>query len=394
VRTTNWLEIDLHALARNAQRVQQLIGERCELWAVVKADAYGHGAVPVAHTLQQAGIPRFCVASLQEGVELREAGITAPLMLLLPPLSEAEWETVCHYRLEAVVEDAAHYRRALQVATRYGVPLNAHLEIDTGMSRLGWTPAQLPELLRLWRPDHPIRWRSVFTHFACADSDPAFTREQLNYFLGAVETLRRRGFPDVLRHVAASAALLTLPESRLEAVRCGLLLYGLKPLLNRGSPCLPEEPYGGVLQQVSREVEHFEPVLSWRARVLSVRTVPVGQGISYGWQFRAERPMRVATVGVGYADGYPITLSGRTEVILHGQRVPQIGRICMDMLMVDVTELPQTQPGDVATLIGSEGEVRIRIEELAQRLNTTPHELTSRLGKRPERRILTESPSE
>jgi len=388
VRATNWLEIDLDALARNARRVQQLIGEQGALWAVVKADAYGHGAVPVAHTLQQAGIPRFCVASLQEGIELREAGITAPLMLLLPPLSEEEWEVALHYRLEAVIEGAIGYHHALQMATRYGKPLNTHLEIDTGMSRLGWTPEQLPELMQLWRPHHPIRWQSVFTHFACADSDPVFTHEQLNRFLRAVATLRRMGFPDVPRHAAASAALLTLPESRLDAVRCGLLLYGLKPLLNRGSPCGQGKPKEEGLQQVSSVVELFEPVLSWRARVLSVRTVPAGQGVSYGWQFRAERTTRVATIGVGYADGYPITLSGRAEVILHGKRVPQIGRICMDMLMVDVSELPQTQPGDVATLIGSEGEAQIRVEELAQRLNTVPHEITSRLGKRPARHFL------
>jgi alanine racemase len=373
VRATNWLEIDLDALARNARRVQQLIGERCALWAVVKADAYGHGAVPVAHTLQQAGIPRLCVASLEEGIELREAGITAPLMLLLPPLSEEEWEVALHYRLEAVVEGLIGYRHALQVATRYSTPLDAHLEIDTGMSRLGWTPEQLSKLLQHWRADHPIRWRSVFTHFACADSDPSLTREQLNRFLGAVQTLRRMGFPEVPQHAAASAALLTLPESRLNAVRCGLLLYGLNPL--------PKAP--------AIETEPFEPILSWRAWVLSVRTVPAGQGVSYGWRFRAERPTRVATVGVGYADGYPITLSGRAEVILHGKRVPQIGRICMDMLMVDVTELPQTQPGDVATLIGAEGNEQIRVEELAQRLNTVPHEITSRLGKRPARHFLT-----
>jgi alanine racemase len=379
VRATNWLEINLDALARNARRVQQLIGERCALWAVVKADAYGHGAVPVAHTLQRIGIARLCVASIQEGVELREAGITVPLVLLLPPLREKEWEVVLHYRLEAVIEGASGYHHALQVATRHGTRLNAHLEIDTGMSRLGWTPEQLPELMQLWRPDHPIDWQSVFTHFACADSDPAFTREQLNRFLGAVETLHRMGFPDVPRHAAASAALLTLPESRLDAVRCGLLLYGLNPLFG-----------GGDLLQESAEWEPVEPVLSWRARVLSVRTVPAGQGVSYGWQFRTERTTRVATIGVGYADGYPITLSARAELILHGKRVPQIGRICMDMLMVDVTELPQTQPGDVATLIGAEGNEQIRVEELAQRINTIPHELTSRLGKRPTRHLVTE----
>ncbi|MCS7065402.1 MAG: hypothetical protein NZL85_03895, partial [Fimbriimonadales bacterium] len=139
---------------------------------------------------------------------------------------------------------------------------------------------------------------------------------------------------------------------------------------------------------VGTAVEGFEPVLSWRARVLSVRMIPAGQGVSYGWRFRAPRPMRIATLGVGYADGYPLTLSGWTEVILHGKRAPQVGRICMDMMMIDVSELPEVLPGEVATLIGTDGNERIRVEELAHRLETTPHEITTRLGKRPARQIL------
>ncbi len=404
----SWLEIDLGALWRNARRVQALVGERCALWAVVKADAYGHGAIPVARTLQQVGVSYLCVASIAEGVELREAGITTPIMMFLPPLTDADWEMTIRYRLEAVVESAAGYHTALRVATRLDMPVDAHLEIDTGMSRLGWQTEQLPELLQLWRNEHPIRWRSVFTHFACADCDREATRAQLNRFLSAVHSLWRAGFPQVPLHTAASAGLLALPESRLDAVRCGLLLYGILPLFSddqsplplkeghgvRALPCSPRlrgEPAGGGSNkdpQGVRVLTEIEPVLSWRARVLSVRTLPEGQGVSYGWRFRTTRPMRIATLGVGYADGYPLALSGRTEVLLHGKRVPQIGRICMDMMMVDISSLPEVQPGEVATLIGKDGEETIRVEELARRLGTTPHELTTRLGKRPARQIL------
>jgi len=382
VNATNWLEIDLGALARNAQRVQKLIGKQCALWAVVKADAYGHGAIPVARTLEQMGVQRLCVASLAEGVELREADIKAPLMVLFPPLTDADWDTALQNRLEVVIDIEASYQGALRAATRWQMPVDAHLEIDTGMSRLGWLPNRLSELLQCWQPEHPIRWRSVFTHFACADCDLDATREQLRQFLMAVETLQRAGFPNLPLHAAASAGLLALPESRLDAVRCGLLLYGISPLFR-----LPRH-HADKEQGTGFAVSHFEPVLSWRARVLSVRTIAAGQGVSYGWQFHATRPMHIATLGVGYADGYPIGLSGRTEVLLQGKRAPQIGRICMDMLIIDVSHLPDVQPGEVAILIGKEGSEQIRVEELAHRLQTTPHELTTRLGKRPLRQIL------
>ncbi|GBC93198.1 Alanine racemase 1 [bacterium HR15] len=374
MEANNWLEIDLGALVRNARHLQTLIGRRCALWAVVKADAYGHGAIPVADTLHRMGISLFWVASIGEAIELREAGIFAPIAMFYPPLRDADWDAVMRHGLEVVIESESGYRAALQAAARWNRAVDAHLEIDTGMSRLGWRPEQLPDLLQLWRADHPIRWRSVFTHFACADSDQELTKEQLERFLAVVDRLRAAGFPEVPLHAAASAGLLALPESRLNAVRCGLLLYGIVPLFRYGD--------------FSFVQEELEPVLRWRARVLSVRTIPAGQGVSYGWRFRAKHPMRVATLGVGYADGYPIALSGRTEVLLRGRRMPQIGRICMDMMMVDVSELPDVQPGEVATLIGKEGAACIRVEELAHRLNTTPHELTTRLGKRPTRQIL------
>lgn len=373
----NWLEIDLGALGRNVQRVQRLLGAGCALWAVIKADAYGHGAVAVARTLEQLDLPRFCVATIGEGIELREAGIQTPIMVFYPPLSRADWQAAIRYQLEVVIESEASYQEAIAVATQLAEPVYAHLEIDTGMSRLGFLPEQLPLLLSIWHPEHPIRWRSVFTHFACADRDLDATCEQLGRFLSAAERLRQAGFPKVPLHAAASAGLLALPESRLNAVRCGLLLYGITPRF-----CYSTESAQNL------RVDGLEPVLSWRARVLSVRTVPAGQGVSYGWRFRATRPTRVATLAVGYADGYPIGLSGRSSVILQGKRAPQIGRICMDMMMVDVSHLPEVCPGDVATLIGSAGTEQIRVEELAQLLDTTPHEITTRLGKRPARQIL------
>ncbi|MCS6923044.1 MAG: alanine racemase [Fimbriimonadales bacterium] len=371
--TTNWLEVDESALQHNAQVIAAHIGAECTLWAVVKADAYGHGAVGVARALLQAGVSHFVVASLSEAIELREAlaGQAFRVMTLYPPVCPEEWRAAAEYAVEGVIDSLAGYQQACAVAQSLGRSLPVHLEIDTGMSRLGLTPEQLGAFLEVFRADAPLRWQSVFTHFACADSDAEFTREQLRLFLQCVEVLRGRGLPPTPLHAAASAGLLTVPESRLDAVRIGLLLYGIAPSGIGAHPLC----------------QQLRPALRWRARVISVRAIPKGQGVSYGARWRAERPTRVATLGVGYADGYPIGLTNRARIALHGRLVPQIGRVCMDMLMVDATDLPEVRVGDVATLIGSDGKAQVRVETLAQLLHTTPHELTTRLGSRAKRAL-------
>jgi alanine racemase len=364
----NWLELDWDALKHNARAVQDYIGAERTLWAVVKADAYGHNAAQATNALLQAGVAHFIVASLDEAVALRE---TLPqrafrLMTLYPPTTPDEWRTAAEYGVEGVIDSLEGYAQAYMTAQQLGRALPVHLELDTGMSRLGLTLEEIPKFLEQFRADAPLLWQSVFTHFACADSDPEFTAEQLRMFLEGVRRLRAGGFPETPLHAAASAGLLTAPDSLLNAVRCGLLLYGIAPTGLESHPLCAQ----------------LRPVLSWRARVISVRTIPKGQSVSYGARFRAARPTRVATLSVGYADGYPIGLTNRAPIALHGKLVPQIGRVCMDMLMVDATELPEVQVGDVATLIGQDGAASVRVETLARLLETTPHELTTRLGKR------------
>jgi alanine racemase len=365
---STWLELDWDALKHNARAVQDYIGAERTLWAVVKADAYGHGAVQATDALLQAGVAHFIVASLDEAVALREAlpQQTFRLMTLYPPTTPDEWRTAAEYGVESVIDSLEGYAQAYKTARQLGRALPVHLELDTGMSRLGLTLEEIPKSLEQFRADAPLLWQSVFTHFACADSDPEFTAEQLRTFLEGVRRLRAGGFPETPLHAAASAGLLTAPDSLLNAVRCGLLLYGIAPTGLESHPLCAQ----------------LRPVLSWRARVISVRTIPKGQSVSYGARFRAARPTRVATLSVGYADGYPIGLTNRAPIALHGKLVPQIGRVCMDMLMVDATELPEVQVGDVATLIGQDGAASVRVETLARLLETTPHELTTRLGKR------------
>jgi alanine racemase len=415
---STWLELDWDALKHNARAVQDYIGAERTLWAVVKADAYGHNAAQATNALLQAGVAHFIVASLDEAVALREAlpQRAFRLMTLYPPTSPDEWRTAAEYGVEGVIDSREGYAQAYKTAQQLGRALPVHLELDTGMSRLGLTLEEIPRFLEqfpvpdfptpslrfplqaggteqgagspreagrttpplgspreaggtLGRGDKstaPLAWQSVFTHFACADSDPEFTAEQLRMFLEGVRRLRAGGFPETPLHAAASAGLLTAPDSLLNAVRCGLLLYGIAPTGLESHPLCAQ----------------LRPVLSWRARVISVRTIPKGQSVSYGARFRAARPTRVATLSVGYADGYPIGLTNRAPIALRGKLVPQIGRVCMDMLMVDATELPEVQVGDVATLIGQDGAASVRVETLARLLETTPHELTTRLGKR------------
>jgi alanine racemase len=415
---STWLELDWDALKHNARAVQDYIGAERTLWAVVKADAYGHGAVQATDALLQAGVAHFIVASLDEAVALREAlpQRAFRLMTLYPPTTPDEWRAAAEYGVESVIDSREGYAQAYKTAQQLGRALPVHLELDTGMSRLGLTLEEIPRFLEQSRvsdfltpsfrfslpaggtePPHgspreagrttpplgspreaggtsrrgvnsnaSLAWQSVFTHFACADSDPEFTAEQLRMFLEGVHRLRAGGFPETPLHAAASAGLLTAPDSLLNAVRCGLLLYGIAPTGLESHPLCAE----------------LRPVLSWRARVISVRTIPKGQSVSYGARFRATRPTRVATLSVGYADGYPIGLTNRAPIALRGKLAPQIGRVCMDMLMVDATDLPEVQVGDVATLIGQDGAASVRVETLARLLETTPHELTTRLGRR------------
>ncbi len=368
---SNWLEFDWDALQQNARAVQAYLGAERTLWAVIKADAYGHGATRAADALLQVGVSHFIVASLDEATELREAlpQRAFRLMTLYPPTTLDEWRDAAAYGIECVIDSLEGYALACAAAQRLERTLPVHLELDTGMSRLGLTPEQIAPFLERFRPDAPLVWQSAFTHFACADSDPEFTQDQLRLFREGVRQLRRGGFPETPLHAAASAGILTTPDSLLDAVRCGLLLHGIAPTGLGAHPLC----------------QSLRPVLSWRARVVSVRTIPKGQGVSYGARFRARRPTRVATLSVGYADGYPIGLTNRAPIALRGRLAPQIGRVCMDMLMVDATDLPEVQVGDIATLIGQDGDAIVRVETLAQLLETTPHEIPTRLGRRARR---------
>lgn len=352
-----WREIDLDALAHNARILQGRLAPGCRLMAVVKADAYGHGAVPVARHLEREGVSAFAVACLEEGIILRKAGVKGTILVLGYTPSQAVPE-LCRWQLTQTVADEEH-GRALNAA---GLPLPVHLALDTGMHRLGVLAEDTPALAQLYGMEN-LKITGVFSHLCVSDScipeDRAYTQQQLDRFFAAVDWLRRQGYDPGTIHIQASGGILNLPPQPCDYARAGIALYGVA------------------------EGDDLRPVLALRARVACVRTLAAGERAGYGLDFRAERETKLAVLTIGYADGLPRSLAQNGgRVLLHGQSCPMAGRMCMDQLFVDVTDVPRVSPGDIATLIGQDSGLELQVEELAQQCSTIPNELLSRLGSR------------
>lgn len=354
-----WKEIDLEALVHNARVLQGRLAPGCRLMAVVKADAYGHGAVPVARHLEREGIDSFAVACLEEGIILRKAGVKGTILVLgyIPPWAAPE---LCRWQLTQTVADEEH-GRALNAA---GLPLLVHLALDTGMHRLGIPAEDTAALARLYRMEN-LKITGVFSHLCVSDSrvpeDMDYTQHQLDRFFTAVDWLRRQGYDPGTIHIQASGGILNLPPQSCDYARAGIALYGA----------------------AGQAEDELCPVLSLRARVACVRTLAAGERAGYGLDFRAEREARLAVLTIGYADGLPRSLAQNGgQVLVHGQLCPMVGRMCMDQLFVDVTDIPDVSHGDIATFIGRDGLLNIRAEDLAKRCGTIPNELLARLGSR------------
>ena len=354
---TRW--IDLSAIRGNVRALRQLVPAGTGLMAVVKADAYGHGAVQVSRAALEAGASWLAVAHGLEGVQLREAGITAPI-LILGAATPSDCRLAAAHDLTLTVCTPEHVRWAAAA----GAPVSCHLKLDTGMGRIGARDeAEVEAVLAALRACPGVRLTGCFTHFADADGDDlAFTRLQLERFI-RLSSLLPAG---ILRHCANSAAIHRLmPEAAFDLVRMGISLYGYPPV-----PC------GAPLR----------PAMRWTAPVTYVKTVAAGEPVSYGCTWHAGRETRVATVACGYGDGYHRAASGRAEAIVHGCRVPVVGRICMDQMMLDVTDAPEVTAGDTVTLLGQDGDACITADELAAWADTICYEVllaaTARVGRR------------
>jgi alanine racemase len=364
--TDRWAEVDLSAIGHNLRHVA-LLTPGTRVIAVIKANAYGHGAIPVAHTALGSGAWGLAVSTLTEARQLLEAGEgehdrVLALGGLVPGEAGEAAQVGC-----AVMCHSHELARALDAAARArGRALPVHLKVDTGMSRLGCAPDDAVGLARFIAESDGLRLAGTFTHFASSDSDEAATRRQAELFESVIVALRAGGIDPGLRHVSNSGGALRYPDLALDAVRLGISLYGYDP--------------GG------RAGPGLEPALAVRALVTQVKTVGPGTAVGYGATWWAERPSRIATVSIGYADGVMRSRSNRGDVLVRGRRAPLVGAVSMDALTLDVTEVDAVATGDVATVIGRDGHERITADDVAEWSGTNSYEVLTAIGGRVERR--------
>ncbi|ROQ92213.1 alanine racemase [Desulfosoma caldarium] len=369
----NWVEIDLAALRHNFAQVQHCVGSRTAILAVVKSDAYGHGMIPVARELAKAGAHFFGVSKCWEALKLRSAGIRQPIVVLAGMEAE-DAPTVIAYDLRPAVYRLDHCRLLDEAAQHAGKVARIHLKLDTGMGRLGVPVRDLEPFLDQMASLKHVHVEGVFSHLATADeADKTFSKEQMARFRGALQRLHDRSITFEYAHIANSGAVLDIPEAHGQLVRAGIMLYGSPPSEDIQSPV------------------HLRPVMALKTKILQVKWVPSGHSIGYGRTFVCSRPTRIATIAVGYDDGYPRALSNRGEALVHGVRVPIVGRVSMNLITLDVTHVPGAAPDDEVVLLGTQGTERISAEEIAQKAHTISYEIYCAIGKNPQRLFLNSS---
>jgi alanine racemase len=373
-----WAEIDLGAVAHNVRELRRRTDPGAKLMAVVKANGYGHGALEVARAALASGAEWLAVARLPEAIPLRKAGIDAPILVFgyTPP---AEAGRLVDFDLRQSVYSLAAAQAYSAAAAARGRRIRVHLKVDTGMGRLGLVPAALRaeargdaaggEFIRevaaiAGLPG--IEAEGIFTHFAASDSaDKSYADRQLALFLDVLQVLRAHGLEFPLRHAANSAAVIQLPESHLDLVRPGIALYGLKPS-----------------QEVDLTGIALKPAMALKTRVIHLKSVPAGTCISYGMTYRTPAPTVIATIPVGYADGYRRLFSSRGEMLVRGRRAPVVGRVCMDLSMLDVGAVPGVQVEDEVVIFGKQGGGFIAADEIAQILGTINYEIVCDVAAR------------
>lgn len=362
-----WAEIDLDAISHNIQAFKRHVGENVEIMAVVKANAYGHGAVPVARAALQAGATRLAVHRMIEGIELRQAGIQAPILIMgYTPSSGAS--QIVQWQLTPSLITIEFAKSLSAQAVTAGTQVPVHIKVDTGMNRYGLLPDEVLDFAKLIIKLPGLYLEGLFTHFATADwTDQTFVLGQLEDFNAVVAALQSNQIRIPILHAANSAATMRLPETHFNAVRIGIAMYGLDPS-DEWSP-----------------VFDIQPALSLKSRVSRVRELPVGAGISYGRTAITEKPTLAALVPVGYGDGFHRILSNKGAVLIQGQRAPILGRICMDQFVVDITGIPDVKQDDEVVIIGCQGEATIRAEEIGRLAGTINYEVTTSILPRVKR---------
>ena len=361
-----WVEIDLPALRHNLGLVREAVGDPAVKVALVaKADAYGHGLVPVSRFALQNGADWIAVATVQEGIALRDAGIEAPI-IVISPILPVEADQAVFYRLRCVLERIETAEALNDAALEQSTRAIVHLEVDTGLARFGCMPNEAPGLAEAVRSLPGLQLEGLCTHFANSGRDPDRTIVQLEQFCEVIEKCRALGIHFDVIHSANSAGAVKYPRSRFDLVRVGIGAYGMDPYEMLGGKAIP--------------------VLTWKARVMAMRELPPGCPVSYSGTYLTKRTERIATLGVGYGDGYPRALSNIGIVSIRGHEVPVVGMVCMDQVLIDVTELPEVEIGDAAIIVGDS----VPAERLAKLIDTTAHAFTTQIMSRVPRRYIFE----
>ncbi|MBF2063468.1 MAG: alanine racemase [Calothrix sp. C42_A2020_038] len=354
-----WVEIDLDAVSHNVKQLRKLLAPQTQLMAVVKADAYGHGAVTIAKVALSSGASWLGVATVPEGIELREAGITAPILLLGAAQTEEQIHAIATWRLQPTLcspKQALVFSNTLE-AIEYNSSLPVHIKLDTGMSRLGTNWQKAGEFVKLVTRLPHLRIASIYSHLATADSpDTTIMNIQQQRFETAIAQIQALGITPPSLHLANSAGTLANKALHYDMVRIGLAVYGYYP-----APHLNEI--------------NLKPVLQVKARVTQVKSIETGTGVSYGYRYIAPCDIRLAVVGIGYADGIPRNLSNKMQVLIRGKRVPQIGAITMDQIMLDVSSIPNIQENEIVTILGHDQNEKITADDWANELNTISWEI-------------------
>lgn len=360
-----YCEIDLKAIRENYKNIKEKTGSDAMTMAVIKADGYGHGAVEIAHCLSDIA-DYFGVATIEEGVELRAAGLAQPI-LLLGYNSPSLYEKNIIYDIDQTIYSYETAKAMSDMAGKLGKTARIHIALDTGMTRIGFSAdgRGLHEVERIAALPH-LKIEGLFTHLSCADmTDKTYTNTQLARYDAFVELLDEAGISIPIKHLCNSAAIMEFDHHRYDMARAGIILYGLYPS-----------------EEVMKENLPLIPALSWRSHVVHIMEPEMNRGVSYGATYVVDHPCRLATVSIGYADGYSRGLSNKGWVLIHGEKAPIVGRVCMDQMMVDITDIPDVKIEDTVTLIGRDGEEEITVEEMAALCGSFNYEFVCDIEKR------------
>ncbi len=359
-------EINLDAIAYNIRKIRKITNKNSQIMAVVKADAYGHGAVEVSKVALYNGADALAVAITDEGIQIRKNNIKVPI-LVLGYTPEMQLEDCVKYDLIQTVYNFEMAENISKVAKRLNKIAKIHIKVETGMGRLGFLPSKeaYEDIIKISQMEN-IKIDGAFTHFATADSeDKTFTYEQAGLFKNFISELEKRGVNIPIKHCANSAAIMDLPEFSFNMVRAGIILYGMYPS-----------------DEVNKQKLDIKPAMSLKTQISYVKEEPCGVSIGYGRTFFTQRNSKVATVPVGYADGYSRALSNKARVLVRGKYAPIVGRICMDQFMIDITDIPEASIGDEVVLIGEQGGNMVSAEEIAKLIDTINYEVVCMIGKR------------